>query len=71
MYGGDEDLDEEYVCSETEFSISENTSTEELADDFVPLVILLMKQVLWAFNCEPRANVEQKVLDILQRDHLV
>jgi hypothetical protein len=68
-YTADDRINEDFTCSEREFSLSEDTTTENLKDGFVSFICLFMKYILWAFNCEAK-DLERKVLEVLQRDGL-
>lgn len=68
-YTADDRINEDFTCSEREFSLSEDTATEYLKDGFVSFICLFMKHILWAFNCEPK-ELERKVLELLQGDRL-
>lgn len=68
-YTQDDRVNEDFICSEREFSLSEDATTENLKDGFVSFISLFMKYILWAFNCEPK-DLERKVLEVLQKDGL-
>jgi len=69
-YTSDDRENWEFVCSETDFSLSENTTTEELVDRFPDLIANYLKRILWAFNCEPK-NVDERVLEVLRVNNLI
>ena len=69
-YTGDDRINENLICSERDFSLSEDTTTEDLQDRFVSVIFAVMKNILWAFDCEPQ-QLDRKVMDILKNDGLV
>jgi hypothetical protein len=70
QYSDHEDEDLSYICSERDFSVNEITTTDEVSNNLVQLIVGLSRDAFWAFNCEYK-DLEEKVSKVLTEDRLI
>ena len=70
QYSGHESDDLTYICSERAFSVSEITTTDDVQNNLVELIVRLSKDAFWAFNCE-HGELREKVSTVLRENSLI